>query len=78
LVVIEGMNPPFCLIGVNIIQHRCLNVNKQLRRAIRNTLNPEFAVGNVARHLKSQRNAQLERFSDAGIIIIMLRNKIVS
>jgi hypothetical protein len=40
--------------------------------------NPDFAVGVVARRHKSQRNAQLERFRDAGIIIIMLRNKIVS
>jgi hypothetical protein len=41
------------------------------------TIIPDFAVGVVARRRKSQRNAQLERFSDAGIIIIMLRNKIV-
>jgi hypothetical protein len=40
-------------------------------------LNPDFAVGFVARRSKPQRNAQLERFCDAGIIIIMLRNKIV-
>jgi len=38
--------------------------------------NPDFAVGVVARRRKPQRNAQLERFRDAGIIIIMLRNKI--
>jgi hypothetical protein len=39
--------------------------------------NPDFAVGIVARRSKPQRNAQLERFCDAGIIIIMLRSKIV-
>ena len=39
---------------------------------------PDFAVGFVARRRKPQRNTQLERFCDAGIIIIMLRNKIVS
>jgi hypothetical protein len=41
-------------------------------------LNPDFAVDFVARCSKPQRNAQLERFCDAGIIIIMLRNKTVS
>jgi len=40
-------------------------------------LNPDFAVGVVARRCKPQRNAQLERFCDVGIIIIMLRSKIV-
>ncbi len=40
--------------------------------------NPDFAVGFVTRRRKPQRNAQLERFCDAGIIIIMLRSKIVS
>ena len=39
--------------------------------------NPDFAVDFVARCSKPQRSAQLERFCDAGIIIIMLRNKIV-
>jgi hypothetical protein len=39
--------------------------------------NPDFAVDFVTRRHKPQRNAQLERFCDAGIIIIMLRNKIV-
>jgi len=38
--------------------------------------NPDFAVGFVTRRSKPQRNAQLERFCDAGIIIIMLRSKI--
>jgi hypothetical protein len=38
--------------------------------------NPDFAVGIVARRRKPKRNAQLERFCDAGIIIIMLRSKI--
>jgi hypothetical protein len=40
-------------------------------------LNPDFAVGVVARRRKPKRNAKLERFGDAGIIIIMLRSKIV-
>jgi hypothetical protein len=44
---------------------------------LRSRFNPDFAVGFVARGSKPQRNAQLERFCDAGIIIIMLRNKIV-
>jgi hypothetical protein len=40
-------------------------------------LNPEFAVGIVARRGKPQRNAQLERFCNDGIFINMLRSKIV-
>jgi hypothetical protein len=40
------------------------------------TFIPDFAVGVVARRRKSQRNAQLERFSDTGISNDMLRNKI--
>jgi hypothetical protein len=41
-------------------------------------INPDFAVGVVARRLKPKQNTKLERFSDAGTTIIMLRSKIVS
>ena len=40
-------------------------------------LNPDFAVGIVARRRKPWRNVQLERFCDEGISIDMLRSKIV-
>ncbi len=40
-------------------------------------LNPDCAVGIVARRRKPLRNAQLERFWPAGIFINMLRTKIV-
>jgi hypothetical protein len=39
--------------------------------------NPDFAVDFVARCSKPQRNAQLERFCDAGISVDMLRRKVV-
>jgi len=59
------------IIGYHLTGHL---VNKSLTIM----LNPDFAVDFVARCSKPQRNAQLERFCDEGIIIIMLRNKIVS
>jgi hypothetical protein len=40
-------------------------------------LNPDFAVDVVARRRKPQRNEQLERFCDEGILINMLRSRIV-
>jgi hypothetical protein len=40
-------------------------------------LNPDFAVGIVARRRKPWRNVQLEQFYDEGISIDMLRSKIV-
>ena len=40
-------------------------------------LNPDFAVGVVARRLKPKRNAQLEQFFDEGISVDMVRKKIV-
>jgi hypothetical protein len=38
-------------------------------------LNPECAVGVVARRLKPKRNAQLEQFFDEGISVDMVREK---
>jgi hypothetical protein len=38
-------------------------------------LNPDFAVGVVARRLKPKRNAQLEQFFDEGISVDMVRKK---
>ena len=40
-------------------------------------LNPDYAVGVVARRRKPLRNAQKERFWPAGIFINMLRTKFV-
>jgi hypothetical protein len=39
--------------------------------------NPDYAVGIVTRVEKSQRNAKLQRFCAEGILINMLRSKIV-
>jgi len=40
-------------------------------------LNPDYAVGIVMRVEKPQRNEKLERFCAEGILVHMLRSKIV-
>ncbi|MFO8162927.1 MAG: hypothetical protein R6T98_00145 [Desulfatiglandales bacterium] len=44
---------------------------------VRNKLNPDYAVGIVTRVEKPQRNEKLERFCAEGILVHMLRSKIV-
>jgi len=44
---------------------------------IRILVNPDYAVGIVTRVGKPQRNEKLERFCAEGILVTMLRSKIV-
>jgi len=66
---------PVCVFG-QVAGDACVLVKKTYDFDLL-SLNPDFAVGVVARHRKPQRNAQLERFCDEGILINMLRSKIV-